>query len=262
MPEAKCIVDNFGGIQHPYRYCIKSLEDMIDYDKINRLSGEDNLVGVTEAAAGLTNYASSLVSDPRNAIREKCNGFLGNKYILKSGLQCKNMDENVHIYVNNIASYNYLTARREENMGIIPAAINSAFEINGGNLVSALFEDPKQDCIKTNLKCHVVEENKSTNTRSEKVPISVRQYDELVEKGEISPTDDERAQREDIGTESYTNLHESIHNYLDNNSYLLPSKNLEVIQDNSDHGDVLFNLYYLFLSGFLLFLVFKIIHKK
>ena len=108
----------------------------------------------------------------------------------------------------------------------------------------------------------MVEKNKTTNTNIERVPISVRQYDELVEKGLIVPTESQTVQREIIEAEGYTNLHESIHNYLDNNSYLLPTKNLEIIQDNSDDEDLLFNLYYLFLSGFLLFLVFKIIHKK
>ena len=44
--------------------------------------------------------------------------------------------------------------------------------------------------------------------------------------------------------------------------HLLQSKNLEIDEDDSYDEDLLFNLYYLFLSAFLLFLVFKIIHKK
>ena len=32
MSSAKCIVDDFGGSTHPYRYCIKPLKEMIDYD--------------------------------------------------------------------------------------------------------------------------------------------------------------------------------------------------------------------------------------
>ena len=261
-PQAQCIVDNFGGIQHPYNYCIKSKDGMINYDDI-RNSEPSDMEGVKQSAAAIFNYTSALVGDPRNAIAEECNGLLGNRYILKSGMKCKNKPtENVHIYVNNVADYNYLTSRPESNLGIIPAAINSTFDINGLNLIRALYEDPNQNCINANLKCHVVEKNKLINEETETVPISVRQYDELLEKGQIVPTSEQIAERETIEAEGYTNLHESIHNYLDNNSYLLPTKNLEIIQDNSDDEDLLFNLYYLFLSVFLLFLIFKIINKK
>lgn len=268
MSNHRCIVDDFGGEKHPYGYCIKPLDQMIDYDKIRRESGAFNMVGISEGAQGIVNYASALVSDPRNSIANECGAKLGNRYALRSKMKCKNMDENVHVFINNVADYNYLTQREDTTIGIIPATVGSALQINGLPLIQALYEDPEQNCIKVNLPCHLVDKNDSANNYTgdvEDVPITVSQYDELEATGRIKPTAAQRAFREKLRNEnfeSYTNLHESIHNYLDNNPYLLQSKNLEIDEDDSYDEDLLFNLYYLFLSAFLLFLVFKIIHKK
>lgn len=268
MSNHRCIVDDFGGEKHPYGYCIKPLDEMIDYDKIERESGAFNMVGISEGAQGIVNYATALVSDPRNAIANECRSKLGNRYALRSKMKCKNMNENVHVFINNVADYNFLTEREDTTIGIIPATVGSALQINGLPLIQALYEDPQQNCIKVNLPCHLVDKNDSANNYSgyvNDIPITVSQYDELEYSGRIKPTATQKAAREKLrnkNTDGYTNLHESIHNYLDNNPNLLPSKNLEIDEDNSHDEDLLFNLYYLFLSAFLLFLVFKIIHKK
>lgn len=268
MSNHRCIVDDFGGENHPYSYCIKPLEQMIDYDKIRRQSGAFNMVGITEGAQGIVNYATALVSDPRNAIANECQAKLGNRYVLKSKLKCKNMNENVHTYINNIIDYNFITQREDSSIGIIPATLGTAMNINGQPLVTALYDDPEQNCIKVNLPCHLVDKNDPANNYSgdvTDVPITVRQYDELVSIGKINPTSEQIAFRESLkneNNEGYTNLHESIHNYLNQNPELLPLKKED--SNNSDNLDeeLLFNLYYLFLSIFILFLVFKIINKK
>ncbi len=274
MSNHRCIVDDFGGENHPYGYCIKPLDEMIDYDKIDRQSGAFNMVGISEGAAGIVNYATALVSDPGKAIANECRGKLGNRYALRSKIKCKNMDENVHVYINNVADYNFLTQRKDDKIGIIPAAVGSALSINGLPLIQALYEDPKQDCIKVNLPCHLIDKNNSANNFTgpvENVPITVRQYDNLLTTNSITPTPEQRAFRENLKNaenleaETYTNLNETIHNYLDNNPYLLqnfPSKKLQINDYNNNDQDLLFNLYYLFLSVFLLFLIFKIINKK
>ena len=270
MSNHRCIVDDFGGEKHPYGYCIKPLDQMIDYDKIERQSGAFNMIGISEGAQGIVNYATALVSDPKNAIANECGGKLGNRYVLKSKLKCKNMDENVHVYINNVADYNFLTQRKDSKIGIIPATVSSALQINGLPLIQALYEDPKQDCIKVNLPCHLVDKNDSANNYSgdvNDVPITVKQYDDLISNDHIKPTAQQRAFRENLkkndNGETYTNLHESIYDYLDNNPYLIPSKNLEINEnENENEEDLISNLYYLFLTVFLLFLLFKIIHKK
>ena len=268
MRNHRCIVDDTGEVKHPYAYCIKPLDQMIDYEKIRKRSSATNMVGVTEGAQGLVNYATALVSDPRNAIANDCTGQWGNKYVLRSKIKCKNMDENIHTYINNVVDYNYLTEREDEAIGIIPATISSAVKINGLPLINALYEEPQQDCIKVKLPCHLIDKNNHLNNYSgyvEDVPIKVSQYDELEATGRIEPTPEQRAFRENLrdqNSEGYSNLYESIYNYLDNNPNLLPSQNFEINKNSNFDKDLLFNLYYLFLSVFLLFLLFKIIHKK
>ena len=277
MANEKCIVDNFGGSKHPYGYCIKPLEEMIDYDKIRRESGSFNMVGIEEGTAGIVNYATALVSDPRNALAEECKGMLGNKYVLKSQMKCKNMDENVHSYINNVVENNVLTGRKDHTLGIIPATIGSALSINGAPLIRAMYEDPNQNCIKVTLPCHMIFSKKPENNYTgpvNDVPISVADYDRLIDTDDINPTAQQKAFRENIRreaeTESYTNLHETIYGYLNENPQLL-NKNTDVDDpdDNQiteekvdDDNDVLSNLYYLMLSIFLLYLVFKLMSKK
>jgi hypothetical protein len=278
MANEKCIVDNLGGSKHPYGYCIKPLEEMIDYDKIRRESGAFNMVGIEEGAAGIVNYATALISDPRNALAEECKGMLGNKYVLKSQMKCKNMDENVHSYINNVVENNVLTGRKDHSLGIIPATIGSALSINGAPLIRAMYEDPNQDCIKVSLPCHMIfsknPENNYTGPVND-VPISVSDYDRLINTDDINPTAEQKAFRENIrratedDTESYANLHETIYDYLNKNPQLLDKNtNANDMDDNKiteeklDNDDVLSNLYYLMLSIFLLYLIFKLISKK
>jgi|TARA_B110000259_G_scaffold182305_1_gene225722 hypothetical protein len=277
MANEKCIVDNFGGSKHPYGYCIKPLEEMIDYDKIRRESGSSNMVGIEEGTAGIVNYATALVSDPRNALAEECKGMLGNKYVLKSQMKCKNMDENVHSYINNVVENNVLTGRKDNTLGIIPATIGSALSINGAPLIRAMYEDPNQNCIKVTLPCHMIFSKKPENNYTgpvNDVPISVADYDRLIDTDDINPTAEQKAFRENIRreaeTETYANLHETIYGYLNENPQLL-NKNTDVDDpdDNQiteekvdDDDDVLSNLYYLMLSIFLLYLIFKLMSKK
>tara|TARA_B100000768_G_C11255411_1_gene366152 strand:- start:328 stop:1185 length:858 start_codon:yes stop_codon:yes gene_type:complete len=285
MSSAKCIVDDFGGSSHPYRYCVKPLKEMIDYDKIKRESGSFNMVGITEGASAIGNYATALIADPTNAISQECDGILGNKYMLKSAMKCKNMDENVHSYINNVVEYNFITDRNTDDdgpLGVIPATIGSALSINGAPLIRALYEDPQQNCIKVTLPCHLVVKKKKGDTAPspdsysgpvDDVPITISEYDRLVGTGDIRPTSEQKAFREDLRkpvvdeTEGYTNLHESIYGYLNDNPVLLNTdgENTDENKEEDDvdaDNDMISNLYYLTLSIFLLYLIFKLTTKK
>tara|TARA_B100001175_G_scaffold315969_1_gene328732 strand:- start:7270 stop:8184 length:915 start_codon:yes stop_codon:yes gene_type:complete len=270
--QSRCIVDNLGGERHPYGYCIKPLEEMIDYDKIRRESGPFNMVGLTEGTAGMINYGLSLVSNPQNAISDECSNKLGNKYVLKSDMKCKNMpSENVHTFIDNNSNYNYLTQRKDNTLGIIPATVGSAMRINGAPLVKALYSDPLENCIKVTLPCHLVDHKNSANNYTgnvDNIPITVSQYDELIKDNSIRPTASERRERERLRNSNtrsgYTNLYDSIHNYLDKNPILLNNNHDENknIEKTDFDQDMLFNLYYLLLSIFLLIILFKLLKKK
>ena len=91
---------------------------------------------------------------------------------------------------------------------------------------------------------------------------------ELVENNQINPTQEQRNFRKSLNNEkksdSFTNLYESIQNYMDENPQLLNIKknSLPIKELDNSNEDLLFNLYYLFLSIFFLFLLFKIMNKK
>ena len=263
MPNSRCIVNDFGGEPHPYRYCVKPLKQMVNKEEVKRKSNAFNMEGIKQYTGAVVKYGTSLVSDPRDAIADECYGKLGNKYVLKSNMKCKNMAENVHTFINNMPEYNYLTQRKDENIGLIPATVGSALQINGGSLIRALYEDPQKNCIKVNLPCHLIDKNNSANNirgTVNNVPITVKQYDKLVSNGTIIPSDDEKQRRRQIA--GFTNLYQSIQNYLHENPELLPNNNEDLDNLYNNNDDFVSNLYYLFLSIFLLFLVFKFIHKK
>ena len=281
----KCIVDGIGGLGHDYPYCIKPLEQMLDQNKMNR-SGPFNYAGIVEAGSGLIRYAESLIKNKKGgagAISTDCKQLIGNKYFIKSRIKCKNMDKKVHSYINNVVDRDIFTGRRKagEDPGLLPATLSSALNINVGAFFSALTEDPNQDCIEVELPCHILHgpkgnytlykypENDSEDLSSPsggiKAPITVKQYDKLVENGDLIPTAQNRRDRELLDSQSgFENLYESINNYLDKNPEILNNNDNDSIKniDENSSDEIIFNLYYLMISIFILFLVFKLMYKK
>ena len=262
MSSEKCIIDSLGGKTHPYRHCIKQLEEMIDYGKIRRKSGAFNMVGITEGAKGLVNYASALVINPANAISKKCNHLLGNMYVMKTKVKCKNGND-MHKFVDNIQDYNIITDNIESNIGIVPATIGSAARINPIGIFEAITEDPNPECIKVQLPCHIVKANDNDNGDysgpSPPVWISKKDYQDLVNQSVINPKTKKPREKKYL-REHLTNLHEILHdNLLQKNN--LDKTNEELI-NNIDDQNILINTYYILFSLLLLFIIFKLTNKK
>ena len=262
MSSEKCIIDSLGGKTHPYGYCIKPLDEMIDYGKIRRKSGAFNMVGITEGAKGLVNYAGALVTNPSNAISKDCNNQLGNMYVMKTKVKCKN-GNTMHKFVDNIQDYNILTQRNDPNIGIVPATIGSATKINPIGIFEAITEDPNPECIQVELPCHIVSPNKDDNTNysgpSPPVWISKKDYQKLVNQNVINPKTKKPSQSKYL-REHLTNLHEILHdNLLQKNN--LDKTNEELI-NNVDDQNILINTYYILFSLLLLFIIFKLTNKK
>lgn len=256
----KCVFSE--GISHPYNYCVKDLPEMIDYDKIRRKSGSFNLVGVTESVAALINYTTALVTNPSNTISDKCKNILGNRYILKTQIKCKDGVNDVHTFMDNIPGYNPITGRVDPNVGIIPAAVGAASKINAISLMESLNEDPNPECIEVKLPCHIVDRINPSNTYtgiSDWVHISKREYDKLVNQG-VSITK----------KEGFKNIYESLNDYfLDNeiiddlNKNNKNNNNNKKLEEKDNLGeDILVNTYYLFVSLFFLFITYKLLIKK
>ena len=261
MSSEKCIVDSLSGKTHPYGRCIKPLDEMINYGKIRRKSGAFNMVGITEGAKGLVNYASALVTNPSNAISEDCKQ-LGNMYVMKTKVTCKN-GNTMHKFIDNIQDYNILTQRNDPNLGIVPATIGSAARINPIGIFEAITEDPNPECIQVQLPCHIVKENDNDNSNysgpSPPVWISKKDYQDLVNQNIINPKTKKPREKKYL-REHLTNLHEILHdNLLQKNN--LDKTNEELI-NNVDDQNILINTYYILFSLLLLFIIFKLTNKK
>lgn len=272
MPNNKCVSSS--SISHPYSYCIKPTDEMLGDAEANKF-GFDKTIAT---ASGLMVYATGLFSD-NEVISEDCEGILGNKYVLETGVTCSNGDPK-HKYINNTGCKNMLTGRTSKNCGSIPAALSSASKINGTGLIKAFTGESTPDCVKVKMKCHIVDPDTKilyssyigsdldTDFDSGYVNIAKNEIADIQQEDDdaIKCVKDKSELRDlDLNLnkidECFTNIYENVDKYLkDNpNAYNLDSKNEKPINENNDN---LINAYYVVLSMFLLFLVYKLQFKK
>ena len=191
----------------------------------------------SEGVGGMLNYIGALVSNPSNAIKKSCNNKLGNKYILKSGLRCSNMENQyVHKQIDNMEVFNIFTQDYDSNAGIIPSTVGSALDINASGLMTAFVENPSKTCVRKPLQCHVVKTDSNNNMQLYRGTLDV-----TVEK------------------EDFTNLN----NIINKHPHLITNiDDFENTENDSNifdkNNEVLFNLYYLSLIIFFIYLLFKI----
>tara|TARA_B110001452_G_scaffold28929_1_gene22757 strand:- start:6965 stop:7744 length:780 start_codon:yes stop_codon:yes gene_type:complete len=259
MPEQKCTVKGFGGSPHPYSWCIKPVEEMVDQ------SIEPEAWGLRLTAkyvGGLFNYADTLICDPKKGIAANCDGILGNKYVLETDNKCKD-GSTLYKYVDNVSDGgNILTGGRPSICnGLIPSALGSATKINALGILNSFIADPKPECMKVNLKCHLV--NKKNLARSYTGPsgaVSLSKEDvknlgacDFVNNthpiyGGVCPT-----------RQGFDNLNK---NPVDLNNLNLKDLGLTDLDINKEDNDILINLYYLSISLALLFILYKFMYKK
>lgn len=263
-----CVTHDFGGISHPYSKCIKKVNEMVDQNKIQG-SGSLNMNAMTEYAGAFINYATSLINNPENIIKQDCSGILGNKYVFKSKVKCADGVNNVHKYIDNVSNYNVFTSQYESNMGILPSALGSATRINATGLLYSLTGDTNPECVSVKLPCHLIKSDMSQQYSGESNPVHISKddYDKLTADG----VDVTRVEQSD--TAGFTNLSESINNYLYNNNDLIynnkiytsnshNNSNNSENSENNNTDDTLNNIYYLAIAILLSFVLYKLIHKK
>ena len=220
-----CTIDKFGGKAHDYNYCIKP---------INQQVGSCEPHGtecISQNMRGLFNYAGSLVYSPGMAISQECSGQLGNKYLQKTGTKCKDILTNNSVdrykYINNMETTNVITGRSSggSSGGLIPATISSITKINPVGILSAITEESEPKCKKVKVKCHILNDNNILyNGESEEKHIAIKDIQEI-----------SQSNRNNI-VEGFSNL---------NNE----NKKLD-------------EFYYILITCILLYLIYKLIHKK
>jgi hypothetical protein len=172
----QCVVDELFGFQHPYTYCIKPSDKMVDTNTFNK--GGWTLDNTAKVFGGMFNYIDYLVADPNIGTSEQClyqgKGVIGNKYVLKTNIECTPVDSTgkiitvsgetpyLHKYINNITDGSSFLTGGQSNAdltGVIPSAFYSATKIgyNITDLVSSFTGKVKPYCMKTSVKCHLVD---------------------------------------------------------------------------------------------------------
>tara|TARA_B100000035_G_scaffold315449_1_gene336345 strand:- start:6851 stop:7579 length:729 start_codon:yes stop_codon:yes gene_type:complete len=233
-----CLSNGFGGIGHDYNYCIAPIEKtLLAYGPCEKW-GTDC---IARNVGGLFKYAGSLVYNPGMAISKQCKQKLGNKYLQKTGTKCKEEGtgqlRDRYVYINNMDTTNIITGRTSNSGssgGIIPAAISSVTRLNPVGILSAITEDATPTCKKIKVKCHVLND-KQQLYRGPSPPVYIASE-------EIK--DIERSRNK----EKFSNLNET--------NELMYSLNKAKKDNKVDE------FYYILLTAILLYLIYKLIHKK
>ena len=286
----KCIVTE--RIPHDDKACLMTPNEMsengVNEDMTLNNCNKFSMDCTLEAASIATRYAQALSSNLKDILKPRCKNVLGNRYIKKSETKCNQViKEDGVLYKDNIDDYyihTYMDTTAamcdNPNPGSVEYSGCQAANIFGGSTgdITSYFSNEKK-CIEVDLPCHIIyfdkeESEDITEKTIRKVPIDINQFNTLRNKGfeqknllTISDAQKDYLRSQD-SNDNFTNLHESINTYLQNNPELLPSNmnnmnNMNNI-DNKDNidNDMLFDLYYLLMSGFLLFILFKLINKK
>ena len=179
----KCVVDELFGFQHPYAFCVKPSDKMVPVTNFQR--GGSRLDNTAQVFKGMFNYVDYLVADPHKGTSEEClyngRGVIGNKYVLKTSIECAPVDSNgnpitlhanevayLHKYINNITDGSSFITGGQSNddlQGVIPSAFYSATKIgeNVIDLVSSFNGSSRPYCMKASVKCHLVDYDNGGN---------------------------------------------------------------------------------------------------
>tara|TARA_Y100000389_G_scaffold186488_1_gene206890 strand:- start:6028 stop:6819 length:792 start_codon:yes stop_codon:yes gene_type:complete len=253
-----CTIDEFYGSGHPYNYCISTADDVLDKtgSRGKNEKGKSNceLFGldcIEKNIKGLGKYMGALFTDPKDILDKKCDKKLGNKYVLKTNTYCidaiNGKQVNRYTYINNMDNNEIfgieMLGNNPDGVGILPSSLSKATRINGGGLFSAIISATEPECKKVKLKCHILNKYKKLyDGSSNYVHIAVDEIENISDNIEdiISKTSDKNYAI--AYTESFSNIN-----------------NLNNFNTNKD---ILNDTYYFLLALILLYVIFKIIHKK
>ena len=174
----KCVVDELFGFQHPYSFCVKPSDKMVNTGSFDR--GGLLLNNTAKVLGGMFNYVDYLVTNPDVGTAEQCKyngrGVIGNKYVLKTNIECTPVDNTgkiittpgstpyLHRYINNISTgASFLTGGQanKDTTGLIPSTFSSTTKIgeNIYDLITSFTGRTKPYCMKASVNCHIIDYN-------------------------------------------------------------------------------------------------------
>lgn len=245
LDASDCVIDSFFGNTHPYNFCISPASNIFIPTE-QRSDNECNPWGVdciADNTNGFFKYIGSLFADPSNILDPACTNnypgdtpenILGNKYVIKTSTKCQTVNGEIvdrHIYINNTNNNEIFgIPMLPEDSGILPASLSKATRINGAGFFYSLFEDSVPDCSEVTVKCHLLDKYKNKYSgESNPIHIATSEIDSIRNSGNL--------------VQGFSNLNNNSNNILNNNN---------IIND----------AYYLLIGIIILYIIFKMIHKK
>lgn len=293
----KCVVNELFGFQHPYSYCVKPSDKMVNTDTFDK--GGWLLNNTAKVLGGMFNYVDYLVTNPDVGTANECKyngkGVIGNKYVLKTDIECTPVDSTgkiiavpgetayLHKYINNISTgASFLTGGQSNKdlTGLIPSTFSSATKIadNVVDLISSFTGKTKPYCMKASVKCHLVDYNMKGNR-------GPRNYSGNSPQVYFATSDLRNLRAEDfyngavptISNETFENIESTIPSITDN----IINQNMDKIQNLSEldkmlnsinidqvinsvnfEDELLVKTYYVGFSILLIIIILKLVFKK
>lgn len=279
---SKCVFSGFGGHSHPYSECIATIEETMPNAEYCSPFGVEC---ISDSVGALFDYATALITDSSTSLSKECKKVLGSKYVLQTGTNCTLPNG------TSAPRYKYINSVQSSNLGILPAALNSATNINGMEMINSFTEELEPPCRKIQLACHVM--NKEPGVDNDYIPytnssgwVNIPVYDisytisssDIVSQGNSLPENIPAVSSEsafsNINNVNNTNDTKNVkNNNLDTMDDLL-NKYKDLYSNNNNNNndnkknihnldeDSLTNLYFICISLFLIFITYKLIHKK
>ena len=262
----KCVVDEVFGFQHPYSFCVKPSDKMVNTGSFDR--GGLLLNNTAKVLGGMFNYVDYLVTNPDVGTAEQCKyngrGVIGNKYVLKTNIECTPVDNTgkiittpgstpyLHRYINNISTgASFLTGGQtnKDTTGLIPSTFSSTTKIgeNIYDLITSFSGRTKPYCMKASVNCHIIDYNirgirgpRNYNGSSPDVYFAIDQLKDLTPNdfpnGAITvPTVTEPVSIPPPNSETFNNMDSTFMSVTDN----IIKQNMDKIQNLSDLDKVL-----------------------
>lgn len=235
------------GPNYPYYKNIKTPSEigMSDQGTLRALSNDIN---------GLVKYVELLVSG--NSSASRTGRPLGNKFFLKTGQKCKDIDSknevDRHIYINNVPQGNIpiisqgLGVNFTSFKGLIPGTISNLNVLNPYNIMQSFLSGSVPDCKKITMETINNDNYRSTETHYVTL-VDIKNMDPCIfpnKKNPILPNS--------VCRETFQN---NINDYNDNNY------NEYIYNNISLPDDVISQLYLAGLGGIGIYIIYKLMIK-
>jgi hypothetical protein len=243
LTDAKGVEERLLGPSYNYSNQIKMPSEL-------GMSSKGNLGTLTKDISGITEYVGALVSGKSKATKTP---FLGNKFFLKTGAQCKAKDTSEEVdrfvYINNVPLGNipFISSGMNgvnfsEFRGLIPGVMGKLNDFNPFTLMGAFMTGSTPECQKITLE--TIDNNNISSSETHYVTtVDIQNMDSCIFPDRKNPLNGKSCKM------AFTNPVKNNENYY----YI----------NNNNNRDNLYERFFFFLIGIVaLYIIFKLSSKK